>query len=252
MKKNILTVILLLVLNLYAKFAMSDVNIQNKLTNLNPFPTIDIGVNTNQIKAELTSDLVHGVTKNGILYFSKVVIASKKWFNIPDDRYKKFLWDTFTVGTADDKVTDFSYGFCEEFMDYENYKDGTVRSQTNYEQKLPIVMEYLYQKHGTNYQAIRQIGEYPNNLSIRDAVDIIIYWEKSDGKVYSFTYSRLNKTSVNRPPLYVYRGFKDKNDFDVFLRMKNGDRDSLPADAPSLATLTAEHKALEQKYKLLE
>ena len=66
MKKKILVIIMLLVFNLFAQL---EIEIQNKLTNINSFKTIDIGANTNQIKVELNTDLVIGETNNGVFHF---------------------------------------------------------------------------------------------------------------------------------------------------------------------------------------
>ena len=243
--KKLSFILILIIVNIFAKLS---VEIQNKFTNLNPFPTIDIGADTNQIKTEIGIDLDYGTTNDGVFYFSKIIYMDKEYFNIPIETFKKFMWNVFTIGSADSQIIDFAYSFGEQMMDFQDL--AIVRSQTNYEQKLPLVMKYFYNKHGTNYQIMGQVGEYLRNPSIKDMVDPIIYWEKNDGKVYSFTYTRMSKVSVNHLPLYTYRGFKNKTDFDNFIKIRNGE--SLPSDAPSLSILTTEHKALEKQYGLLD
>ena len=244
MKKNILIIILGLIVYCYSAVS---IDIQNKLTNVNPFPTIDVGANTNTINNELNVYFTNNnqTNENGEIWRVYMIFANKNLGKVSQNLYKKFMWNRFGFMSLKDKITYFSYDFDEYSMDFEDR--STVRSQTNYEQKLPLVMKYLYTNHGRNYQIARVKNSYDDK---KNKVDGIIYWEKSDGRIYSFTYTRLAKVSVSHSPLYIYRGFKNKNDFDDFIKMRNGD--SLPSDAPSLSILTAEHKALEKQYGLLD
>ena len=64
--KTIILIFLLVGINLFAQL---EIEIQRKFTNLNPFPTIDVGANTNQIKVETFADLNYGITNDGVFNF---------------------------------------------------------------------------------------------------------------------------------------------------------------------------------------
>ena len=246
--KTIILIFLLAGINLFAQL---EIEIQRKFTNLNPFPTIDVGANTNQIKVETFADLNYGVTNDGVFNFSMIIVANKYFTGVSDTYYDKFMWNGSSVVSENEKISAFSYGFYENLINMDLENPSLVRSQTNYEKNLPLVMKYLYKKHGTNYQIRRTQGTYRDrSREEKNSVDPMLYWEKNDGKVYAFYYTRLSKISIRHLPQYYYRGLKNKDSLDIYIKNRIGN--SLPADAPSLATLTAEHKALEQQYGLLD
>ena len=234
-KKNLIFIIFL-ILNSYSQYSLA---FQQKLTNINSFPTIDIGTNTNEIKTVFGVD---GITNN---YDFFMMLMDKSYGQVSVNLYKKFFWNFLSIEIENYKVSSFIYGFGESSMDFED--KATVRSQTNYEQKLPLVLKYLYNKYGTNYK-IKKVrkSSYDDKQNL---IDPMIYWEQSDGRIYGFHYTRLSKISLNHLPIYYYVAFKNKRKFDGYTKI-NGLPDGYVE--VNLATLTAEHKALEQQYGLLD
>ena len=171
MKKYIMTLLWIINLQIYSQVP---INLQEKLTNLNSFSNIDIGVGTNQIA---TTFEVNDLTNSRD---TMMILANKKFGDVSLNLYKNFFWNTINLVTDNYRVFLISYGFGENLMDFED--KITVRSQMHYEKKLPLVLKYLYSKHGTNYQIVKiSKGAYEDK---KNMIDPMIYWEKSDGKIY--------------------------------------------------------------------
>lgn len=179
---------------------------QYKLTNVsNALSIVDVGMNTNELSIALNSNHSNIVDPNA--FFG---IVANKGSGV-QSLYKKFFINNLAVIMEEGKLGMSHYIFSENDMDFEDA--ATVRSQTNYEQKLPLVIKYLYNKHGTNYQIIKRRNSNPEAPKEHKMVTPFIYWVDGD-KVYAFYYTRLVDAAVNNLPYYGYMQFHKKRTFD--------------------------------------